>query len=559
MSEARAAASDESAGPGAAPASAAALAEFARLRAPREDRQVLAIPPLNAVGELLRRAERMEDDQRSRRCGYDVQGRSLCDLANLARREMLSEAHRYTSRYRSVHAIADGSRVFLAGHQPQMFHPGVWYKNFALARLAHEHGAAAVNLVIDSDTLKDPSVRVPGGSIEQPVARSIAFDDRDGAVPFAGRTIHNRARFESFGRRACDWLRPLVPEPLLSSFWPRVVARSRETDNLGECLAQARHQLEGEWGTETLELPQSHVCQFQSFHWFAAHLLAHLPRFAGTYNQAVSDYRRQHCIRSTNHPVPDLARDGEWIEAPFWITSDERSERRRPWVRRRGGELLLSDRDGVELALPLAADADAGRAVELLAELPRRGVQLRTRALTTTLFARLFLGDLFLHGIGGGKYDQLTDELIRRFFSVEPSPFMVLSATLLLPVAHPRVTADEARGVDHLLRELEFHPERHIDAADLTADAALGVRDTIAEKQRWIAEPVTRTTARQRCRAIRQANEALQPYLADRRHELLARRDEYTRRLPAEAVLSWREYAFCLYPEHVLREFLLAA
>lgn len=558
MSEARAGANDERAGQTAAPASAASLAEFARLRAPREDRQVLAIPPLNAVGELLSRAEQAEHDQRSRRCGYDVQGRSLCDLANLARREMLNGAQRYTSSYRAVNSTADASRVFLAGHQPQMFHPGVWYKNFALARLAREHGAAAVNLVIDSDTLKDPSVRVPGGSIEQPVARNIAFDDRDSAVPFAGRAIHNRARFESFGRRACEWLRPLVPHPLLTSFWPRVVARSRETDNLGECLAQARHQLEGEWGVETLELPQSHVCQFESFHWFAAHLLAHLPRFADVYNGAVTNYRRQHGIRSLNHPVPDLVRDGDWLEAPFWITSDERPERRRPWVRRRGGELLLSDRDRVELALPLSADAEAGRAVELLAGLSRRGVQLRTRALTTTLFARLCLGDLFLHGIGGGKYDQLTDELIREFFSVEPSPFLVLSATLLLPVAHRRVTPGEARDVDQLLRELEFHPEQYIDLAALPEEAASSARQSMAEKQRWIAEPETRDTARRRCRAIRQANEALQPYLADRRHELLARRDDYARRLPAEAVLSWREYAFCLYPEPVLREFLLS-
>ena len=30
--------------------------------------------------------------------------------------------------------------LFLAGHQPQMFHPGVWYKNFALGKLAAEHG-----------------------------------------------------------------------------------------------------------------------------------------------------------------------------------------------------------------------------------------------------------------------------------------------------------------------------------------------------------------------------------------------------------------------------------
>ena len=47
--------------------------------------------------------------------------------------------------------------------------------------------------------------------------------------------------------------------------------------------------------------------------------------------------------------------------------------------------------------------------------LPSRGIRLRTRALTTTLFARYVLGDLFVHGIGGAKYDELGDDWRRTF------------------------------------------------------------------------------------------------------------------------------------------------
>ena len=61
-------------------------------------------------------------------------------------------------------------------------------------------------------------------------------------------------------------------------------------------------------------------------------------------------------------------------------------------------------------------------------------LKIRSRALITTLWARLVLGDLFLHGIGGAKYDQLTDLLIERFFGLTPPGFMVLSATLHLPI-----------------------------------------------------------------------------------------------------------------------------
>ena len=74
-----------------------------------------------------------------------------------------------------------------------------------------------------------------------------------------------------------------------------------------------------------------------------------------------------------------------------------------------GQETVLSDRQAVEIRLPLTPDGDAARAVEQLADWGRRGVKIRSRALITTLWARLVLGDLFLHGIGGAKYDQVTD------------------------------------------------------------------------------------------------------------------------------------------------------
>ncbi len=54
------------------------------------------------------------------------------------------------------------------------------------------------------------------------------------------------------------------------------------------------------------------------------------------------------------------------------------------------------------------------------------------------MFARLVLSDVFIHGIGGAKYDQLTDAIVRRFFGVEPPGYLVATATLKLPLPrHP--------------------------------------------------------------------------------------------------------------------------
>ena len=87
---------------------------------------------------------------------------------------------------------------------------------------------------------------------------------------------------------------------------------------LGECFAAARRTYERRWGCHNLELPVSVLCQTEPFAFFAAHLLAELPRFHADYNACVHDYRRRHGLRSRNHPVPDLAEEDGWLEAPFW-------------------------------------------------------------------------------------------------------------------------------------------------------------------------------------------------------------------------------------------------
>ena len=284
------------------------------------------------------------------------------------------------------------------------------------------------------------------------------------------------------------------PRPLIESFWPKVERRAGATGNLGAALAQARHLLEIEWGSRTLEVPQGQVCDTESFRWFAAHLLAELPRFAAVYNGAVHEFRRAHRIRNTAQPVPDLTINGAWHEAPLWIWTSENPRRRRFFVRRHADRLQLCDCEGLKLDLPLAA-GDLRPTVERLGELGRAGVKIRSRALVTTLWARLVLGDLFIHGIGGANYDQVTDLLMARFFGLAPPGLTVVSATLHLPVAHPAAAADDLRTIRQQLRELEFHPESH---ADVPLDDAQGRQwaELVALKRRWIDTPPTRAARR---------------------------------------------------------------
>ncbi len=522
------------------------------LAAPLSSGERLIRPSVSVAGEIAAANRQIIDT-----ADYDVHGRRLSSLASLARKELLTAALEYTRGYRDVAQppAEDGATFFLAGHQPEMFHPGVWLKNFVLDRLARRHRGVAINLVIDSDTIKSSSLRVPGGTVETPTAEAVLFDRPSAEIPFQARSIQDQPLFESFGQRVAERLSPLVPDPLIADYWPLAVACSRQTGNLGECLSRSRHQWEGRWGSQTLEIPQSKVCSLPSFAWLAAHLLANLPRFWEVYNSALACYRRRHHVRSAAHPVPELAEDDGWLEAPFWIWSNDDPRRRRVFARQQVEELIVADRERIEIRLPLSADGEADRAVQRLAELRGSGIHFGSRALLTTLAARLLFGNLFVHGIGGAKYDRLTDAIIEKFFGIEPPAYMVVSGTLHLPIERAVAKAGDTRDIERELREMTFHPEHFLDRLNGSVETAAAL---VAQKRSVIERPFAPPEARARCRAIRSINERLQPYLAERRATVERRAAEIANQGRAEAILSSREYGFCLYPEKTLQAFLLA-
>jgi hypothetical protein len=196
----------------------------------------------------------------------------------------------------------------------------------------------------------------------------------------------------------------------------------------------------------------------------------------------------------------------------------------------------------------------AGEAmVEAWCTLEAQGFKIRSRALTTTMFARLFLADVFIHGIGGGLYDELTDRLIELFFKVPAPAFLVMSATLLLPLPRYPDAGHQVRELSRRTRDLVFKPERFVETNEQTA--AL-----VAAKRQWIAaSEATHEERAERYQRIRDLNARLQPWGLRALQEVQAGYAEQLRRVEIDAIASRRDYAFCLYPEAMLREFFAHA
>ena len=370
------------------------------------------------------------------------------------------------------------------------------------------------------------------------------------AIPFEQREVADAALFGSFADRVRTAGSAVLSQPLIEDYWKLVLEARRRSPNLGRCLAEARHRLEGRWGQSTWEVPLSTVCHSPAFARFACHLLAHLPRLQAIYNASLHEYRRVNHVRSRSHPVPDLELDGPWREAPFWLWSDASPARKRAFARACGDGLELTDRAGIHVQLPLTADGDAGRAVEALAALDQQGIKLRPRALVTTMYARLVLSDLFLHGIGGAKYDQLTDLIVERFFGLQPPGFVTLSATVLLFEDRTVELIERIRNAKQRLREFRFQPERHTTAND-QADG------WVAEKRTWISLRLPRGQRRLRHREIERLNAQLSATLEPERQQTAAQAAAWIADLRRQTSLASREFSFCLFAENKLRPLLL--
>jgi hypothetical protein len=535
-----------------------------QLRVPREDLTLYAVPPLAAGLDIASRNRQSLEES-----ALDIQGRSLPRLRQWSREQVLQAAREYTATWAGADNLpaeyAADAPVFVSGHQPSLFHPGVWIKNFALGRLAEQAGAVGLNLVVDNDTFATTSIRAPAGGREQPHLISIPFDEARPVQPWEDARIVNRPTFEQFGQRVSEAMAPWGIDPVVRELWPAAVAHSAQSDRLADCLTAARNRLERQWGTANLELPISRLCQLDPFFWFASHLLAHLPRFLEVHNEALREYRVVNRIRSRTHPVADLQRQGDWCEAPFWIWKAGDLHRARLYARQAGREVLLSDgSENVLARLPLTPQGEACCAVEVLRELTAGGVHLRTRALTTTLFSRLCLGDLFLHGIGGAKYDEMTDRIIARFFGLPAPGFLTVSGTLLLPLdPHPVVPEDEIR-LRRLLRDLERNPEQHLAGRGESEIAAL-----LAEERRLITEQdaahlgTPERSARQSQRQqryesyskLRDVKQKLAEFTRTERARIAAERETVLRQLQANQILRDREFSYCLYPAEKLRQF----
>jgi hypothetical protein len=543
---------------------------YRRIRAPREDGAALIDPPVAEAFKLV------EANRKLAETWEGVSGARFSKWRTDARMLLLTQIAGRDDRNWTVEELRSmlARPWVLSGHQPSLFHPGVWFKNFLIDWIAKDVEALAVNLIVDSDTVRHAGIRVPTGTPRSPRVIDVPLDAPAPELPWEERFVLDPGQFRSFASRVRVAFDPIRPpqsrgEPMLiDSVWQRAIdyfdrpvhpsfagsPYERWLKSLGRCLAHGRHAVERSVGLDTLEAAVSETDMGD----FLKHLLARWQELHPVYNAALREYRTVNHIRSRNHPVPDLLADGEWLEAPLWFWDVASPQRRKAFVRPYQHSFELSDRQGIRIS-PLGRDIRDQRDLvpgEMVSWITSGCVAaVRPRALITTMFARLILSDLFIHGIGGAKYDELTDVLIRRFFGIEPPAYMTATATFRLPIERPSVTADDVRALEQRIRDTVHHPESF--AGQLGGNRAREFAQLAEQKSELIAAGWQEKQKKAWHDRVTECNDRMTALLGDVRQRFVQKREKLLADLHAANLLGSREFSFVLFPEETLPRQLL--
>ncbi len=513
----------------------------AKTTTPAGHGELLTEPPF-AEWAALAEANRARADA----WDFDVAGIPVGEFRRLARSEALDAATSFSAKLGvSVRPLGDvDAPLIVTGHQPELYHPGVWVKDFLMQRFGDETGASAVDIVVDTDGFKSVAVTAPCLSPTVRRCRQyLAVGTANGCYLTAPAPSDDAV--EEFCQVGDEMLATL-PAPALrrhfSAFCEVLISASREAENLAEAVTIARRRYEAPAGTDYAEVPVSWLARTQAFSAFVAAIACDAPRFAEAYNSALAEYRLLARVRSAAQPVPDLnVADSGRVELPLWVIRD--GVRETLWAERvADGVALTTDASGIAL---LPVDARSAASV-----IPGLDALIAPKALALTMFARMFVCDLFVHGLGGARYDRVTDEICRRYFRIdEPLGYATASLTLYLPLGMRLVSEADVSAARERLNRLDHNPDQALGEVSF-ANAAERERTLglVAEKARLVREIAKEGADRKALGLqIREVNrelvEMVEPLRAEYERELQALEEQRE----ASEVFSDRTYPFCFW------------
>ncbi|MBI3814290.1 MAG: hypothetical protein HY279_07495 [Nitrospinae bacterium] len=467
---------------------------------PEKNGEFLCIPPPALIPQLIK-----SNKERFKAYNFYIDELNVHYFRKRVREKVLRLSQQYTSALAIPPPLNKGGKgkvadtIILTGHQPIFYHPGILVKNLLLNKVGREENITAINLIVDTDNFKEITVNIPTYNNGNKINRE-TFLSNPSPIPYELSPAPSWETFRSFIKGIDEDLshhqlknlyenfsefvkkvgNPPFP-PLTSPFSPPSEGGEGEVKKGGEgglsdFMTFIRRKYEEEIGSQYLEIPLSKICNTDEFIAFFISIVREAESFVLVYNYHLGQYRKGHKLRYPVNPFPDLSVDNKRLELPFWHFNFPPA-RGRIFVEYKDGVTTICFEKPVPASLPSNVfiegfkqggveisfkNGETEKAIEII---KKNKIKIRPRAITLTLFNRMFVSDVFIHGVGGAKYDRITDGIIRDFYKVEPPDFITASLTLYpaipLPVAQG-FSPDLIKKLERSLRDMRYNPERYV-------------------------------------------------------------------------------------------------
>lgn len=502
--------------------------------------------------------------------GFNINGTPFSQFREQARSEVLKKAGEYTEKVLSLCSklnIADTKNlscikdsytpekaIIQTGHSPALAHPGVLIKHSLVNSIAKRVNGIGINLVVDNDASHDNCLNIPDINGSESSVKKIEYITGPRNLAFEEVRYADPTQLTALKKNVLKTLHNPDMKKTFEDFMNGVITLSGETLQFTDLFTFARHAFLLRFEISNLEVPVSLISESDSFLSFFLYITANVKRFVEIYNAKLEEYRRLKKISSKANPLPDLMEQGFVVEMPFWIWKD--NELRKSLY----ASVANDSRISILCENRIIEHFDFGERnrstenLERLKTLINNGIKIRPKAIVNTMYSRMFFSDLFIHGVGGAKYDLVTDEIIREFFGVEPPEYATISATLHLPYKPFDVSKEDVTALKHAIKDMGYNPERYA-TDEIMEDAEM--RSLVSEKKEKIAKKSHDTNEKHRTfDRLKQLNslmkEKIDPLIKEKEKEM----EDLEKKLIYNSIVTDRKYPFCIYPETMLRELL---
>lgn len=408
--------------------------------------------------------------------------------------------------------------IILTGHQAQLWHPGIFAKDLAAHALARKLGGVAVHHVVDQDvheawSVDRPQIHTDPHDPDAPPALSIKtarHGTTQGAVPTGSQPP---AELDAELTELTEWP-ALMPQALTA-------ARDSGAKTLAMQVAVALHTVREALGVALPVVTTTDLAQLPVFQRLVDRMLDDPEACTAAYNEACR-----------SHPdagmLPLRVRPGE-VELPLWAVTWRGARRR-----------VLADTEDTPAILVDPRGEPIDRA------------DVRPRALTMTAAMRSGLGDLFIHGKGGGVYERVTEHWLQHWLGETLNPMAVVSADLHLDLDVPVHDREELAHARWCAHHLPHNVDRVLGLIDDPgANAKVARKHALLKKLDGFHPKPKRSAWFQELHAINAELVAENPRLIEQAREFVRQCEAGVRN---QAVAGRRDWAIPIYPKDKLVE-----